>query len=278
MPDLDMPGPRAAETELTPVERHGDFWIKRDDLFNIAGVCGGKARTCWHLAQGAPGLVTAGSRMSPQVNIVAQIANHLGIPARAHTPNGELSPELLDAQAAGCEIVRVKPGHNSVIIARARADSAARGWREIPFGMECEAAIKLTRAQVANVPRDIKRLVIPVGSGMSLAGVLWGLKDCGLNVPVLGIRVGADPCKKLAKYAPPDWASMAKLIESGSDYHKPADTSRWCDIALDPIYEGKCVPSLKPGDLLWIVGIRRTAVIAEQYRDQLDRDEVGAVK
>ena len=52
------------------------------------------------------------------------------------------------------------------------------------------------------MPREIKRLVIPVGSGMSLAGVLWGMKDCGLSVPVLGVRVGADPRKQLAKYAP----------------------------------------------------------------------------
>jgi 1-aminocyclopropane-1-carboxylate deaminase/D-cysteine desulfhydrase-like pyridoxal-dependent ACC family enzyme len=274
----DAPVSTSAAPDLTPVELHGDFWIKRDDLFSIAGVCGGKARTCWHLAQGAPGLVTAGSRSSPQVNIVAQIAKHLGIPARAHTPTGELSPELLDAQAAGCEVVRVKPGHNTVIIARARTDAAARGWREIPYGMECDAAIALTRAQVANVPREIKRLVIPVGSGMSLAGVLWGMRDCGLSVPVLGVRVGADPRKQLVKYAPPDWERMVKLTESGSDYHKPAEITRLGNIALDHIYEGKCVPFLKTGDLLWIVGIRRTAVIAEQYGEQVDKDEVATVK
>ena len=78
---------------LTPIETHGGHLVKRDDLFSIGGVNGGKVRTCWHLAQGAKGLVTAGSRQSPQVNIVAHIAKKLNIPSRVHMPRGKLSPE-----------------------------------------------------------------------------------------------------------------------------------------------------------------------------------------
>ena len=85
----------------TPVQRRGELWFKRDDLFEVGGVYGGKVRTCYALAQGAAGLVTAGSRQSPQANIVAQIARVMGIPCRVHTPTGELSPELLAARAAG---------------------------------------------------------------------------------------------------------------------------------------------------------------------------------
>ena len=109
------------------------------------------------------------------------------------------------------------------------------------------------------MPRAITRVVIPVGIGMSLAGVLWGMKDCGLTARTLGVRVGANPRKLLAKYAPPDWELMVQLVDSGSDYHQPAATTRLGNVTLDPIYEGKCVPFLEPGDLLWIVGIRRTA-------------------
>ena len=61
-------------TAPTPLQQVGNFLVKRDDLFEIAGVCGGKARTCWAMSQGAPGLVTAGSRSSPQANIVAHVA------------------------------------------------------------------------------------------------------------------------------------------------------------------------------------------------------------
>ena len=247
---------------LTPVESLGDVWVKRDDKFSVAGVVGGKARTCWYLAQGARGLVTAGSRVSPQVNIVAHIARYLSIPCRVHVPSGELSPEVESARAAGAEVVQHKPGYNSVIIARAREDAEARGWTNIPFGMECAEAVKQTRAQAANIPEGVKRIVIAVGSGMSLAGLLWGLKDAGRHIPVIGVKVGADPVKRLKEYAPPDWQERVILEESGTDYHAEAGEKVFRGLLLDPIYEAKCAPLLQAGDLLWVVGIRETAITA----------------
>lgn len=244
----------------TPVERRGGMWFKRDDLFRVAGVRGGKVRTCWHLAQGATGLVTAGSRASPQVNIVAHVAARLGIPCRAHTPQGDASPEVRAAIAVGAERVAWPAGYNTVIIARAQADAAARGWREIPFGMECQEAVDATRAQVASLPPGVGRIVIPVGSGMSLAGVLWGLVDTGHRARVLGVVVGADPGKRLRRWAPPGWEQRVRLIPAGVDYHSPARGSGVLHgVQLDPIYEAKCIPFLAPGDLLWCVGLRQTA-------------------
>jgi DNA modification methylase len=246
--------------ELTPVEEHGGILVKRDDLFSIAGVCGGKVRSCWALSRDASGgLVTAGASASPQVNIVAHIARRLGLPCRVHVPTGALTPEVEAAKAAGAEIVQHKPGYNSVIVARAREDAAALGWTEIPFGMECEEAIRQTRRQVANLPESIKRIVAPVGSGMSLAGILHGLKDAGRSVPVLGVCVGADPAKRLDEYAPKNWREMVKLVEPGMDYHAPAEATVLGDLQLDPHYEAKCLPFLREGDLFWVVGIRQTA-------------------
>ena len=92
-------------TALTPLQQVGNFLVKRDDLFEIAGVRGGKARTCWAMGQGAPGLVTAGSRSSPQANIVAHVAKALGVPCRVHVPAGKLGPELVAAQAAGAVVI-----------------------------------------------------------------------------------------------------------------------------------------------------------------------------
>lgn len=257
--DVEFPGDEAI-ADLTPVERNNGYYLKRDDLYSIAGVCGGKVRTCWHLSQGADGLVTAGSRQSPQVNIVAQIAKYLDVPCRVHTPQGELSPEVKDAQAAGAEVIQHKAGYNNVIIARAREDAADRCWTEIPFGMECQEAIEQTRKQVANVPAEVKRIVMPVGSGMSLAGVLWGLHDNGYDIPVVGVQVGADPSKRLDKYAPPNWREIATLVETDTDYHQEAEQVDFHGIQLDPIYEAKAAPYVESDDLFWIVGIRRTAM------------------
>lgn len=255
---------------LTPVEAHGSVLVKRDDLFSLGGVSGGKVRTCWHLMQGAIGVTTAGSRQSPQVNIVAQLAKLTGIPARVHTPTGELSPEVLAAQEAGAELVQHKAGYNSVIIARSKADAKAQGWRDIPFGMECAEAVAMTRRQVANLPfGQFSRLVMPVGSGMSLAGVLWGLVDAGQEVPVLGVVVGAAPVDRLEKYAPPGWQGACTLVASGLDYHAEVPEVHLGALALDPVYEAKCLPHLQPGDLLWVVGIRATAEAQEGAANSL---------
>lgn len=242
----------------TPIERHGDIWLKRDDLFEVAGVPGGKVRTCWHLAQGAPGLITAGSRSSPQVNIVAHIARKLGVPCRVHVPSGELKPELLAAQAAGAEIVQHRPGYNSVIVARAREDAQRTGWREIPFGMECEEAVRQTAGQVRDIPAGVRRIVVPVGSGMSYCGILHGLQEHRMRLPTLGVMVGADPRKRLERFAPVFPTSWPHLVPAGVDYHA-AVNERIGDVVLDPHYEAKCARFLEPGDLLWVVGIRQTA-------------------
>lgn len=248
--------------DFTPVEEIAGYLVKRDDKFMIAGVPGGKVRTCWALCQGAEGLITAGSRQSPQVNIVAHIAQRLGVPCRVHVPQGEITPELSSAQTCGAEVVQHKAGYNNVIVARAREDAAASGWREIPFGMECAEAVAATGSQVDNLPwGSFSRIVMPVGSGMSLAGVLAGLARVGKDVPVLGVQVGADPTKRLDEFAP-GWRDRCTLIPSGLDYHDHAPLTRLGDLELDPVYEAKCLPFLQPGDLLWVVGVRETVARA----------------
>jgi hypothetical protein len=253
-----LAGPVARETWApTPIDQHGDVWVKRDDRFSIAGVHGGKVRTCWALAQGATGLVTASSRSSPQANIVAHVARELGIPARLHIPGGDLGPELEAARLTGVEIVQHMPGYSTVIKARAADDADERAWRLIPFGMECQEAVDATASQVVDLP-PAARIVVPVGSGMTLAGIVTGLERIGSNTPVVGVVVGADPVKRLDRWAP-DWRLRATLVPSGTDYHRPADITNLYGVVLDPYYEAKCIPFVLAGDMLWVVGIRQTA-------------------
>lgn len=253
-----LPSMASPETP-TPVERSGELWLKRDDALLVAGVRGGKVRTCWRLAQGATGLVTAGSRSSPQVNIVAHVAKALGIPCRVHVPAGARTPELEAAAATGAEVLGHRPGRNSVICARARADAEERGWKLIPFGMECREAVEETAAQVVRVD-GVRRIVVPVGSGMTLAGVLHGLDRIGWDVPVLGVLVGADPTARLGTYAPAWWKDERRLqLKRASTSYDEAARADVDGVVLDPHYEAKCVPFLEAGDLLWIVGIRETA-------------------
>jgi 1-aminocyclopropane-1-carboxylate deaminase/D-cysteine desulfhydrase-like pyridoxal-dependent ACC family enzyme len=249
-------------TALTPLQQVGDFFVKRDDLFEFAGVRGGKARTCWTIAQGAHGLVTAGNRSSPAGNIVAHVARALGVPCRVHVPAGAPGPQLVKAKAAGAVIIPHSPGYPSVINRRALDDAKERGWQVIPFGMECVEAVRQTAAQACatvvqmhSLTDKPRRVVVPVGSGMSLAGILHGFAQAEITTPVVGVVVGACPVKRLNKWAPPNWRDLCELVRCDIDFNRPVADARLGDVELDPIFEAKCLAFLRSGDLLWIVGI-----------------------
>jgi 1-aminocyclopropane-1-carboxylate deaminase/D-cysteine desulfhydrase-like pyridoxal-dependent ACC family enzyme len=251
----------------TPVELHGDIWLKRDDLYSYAGRHGGKVRTCRAIAErakghGCVGLITAGSRQSPQVSIVAAIARHLGMRCRVHVPAGADTPQIAAALSAGAEVVRHRPGYNTVIVARAREDAVAlRRWGLVPFGMECVSAIQMTATQVSSALEvGPARVIVPVGSGMSLAGVLSGMYGSAslvdARVPVLGVVCGADPTSRLDRWAPLWRAQGVELVGAAVDYHRHVAAAVG-GVSLDPVYEAKCAEFLRPGDLLWVVGHRR---------------------
>lgn len=250
--------------ELTPVEEHGGHLVKRDDLYSAFGAMGGKARSCQYLCEqalksGLNGLVTAGSKKSPQIQIVSFIAKHYGVPFHAHCPQGELGQELEVAKANGAEIFQHRAGYNNVIIRRAKDDAEAMGYAEIPFGMECWEAVYQTALQVKSLVEPYKqgkfsRIIMPIGSGMSLSGVLWGLLYWGIDVPVVGVQVGGKYEKRLQTYAPEDM--NLTTVKSTYDYHKYYENNQIGDLKLDPIYEAKCLDFIEEGDLLWVVGVR----------------------
>jgi threonine dehydratase len=246
-----------ALSALTLVQRVDKVWLKRDDLFSVWGVNGGKARACLALArQARAGLTTAAARKSPQSFIVAAIAGGLGLPSRIHTAEGAVTEELARAKQLGAEVVFHRPGYNSVIIRRALDDGAAMGWTVVPFGMACPEAVQLTALQAANIPAGVKRLVVSVGSGITLAGILAALAQAGRQLPVLGIVVGADPTRRLDQWAPAGWRRLVELRQSRMSYKQSPSNSRLGDVALDPIYEAKCLSFLEEGDCLWVVGHR----------------------
>ncbi|MFJ9126983.1 hypothetical protein ACIRJS_23110 [Streptomyces sp. NPDC102340] len=100
--------------------------------------------------------------------------------------------------------------------------------------------------------------MVPVGSGITLAAILRGLRIAENPTPVLGVRVAGDPTSTLNRHAP-GWDACATLITSRAAY---ADTvpNRLGDLVLDPHYEAKVLPHLRAGDLLWAVGVRASAL------------------
>ena len=254
--------------DYTPVEYHeeADIWMKREDHYTFAGVRGAKVRTCMFLVDEARkkgvGVITAGGRHSPQVNFVAQIAYKMGVKCRVHVPTGPLTPELLAARSTGAKVVQHEFGYNTVIFARAREDAEERGWVMVPYGMESQEAIDFTIPQTSNLPAEAKRLVNCAGSGMTLAGILWGLENDNNDIPVLAVCCGGDPTPNLDKWAPENWRDRVELEQSPSDYNQPARESVYAGVQLDPFYEAKTIPFLKQGDCLWVSAIRPSAVMA----------------
>jgi 1-aminocyclopropane-1-carboxylate deaminase/D-cysteine desulfhydrase-like pyridoxal-dependent ACC family enzyme len=170
-----------------------------------------------------------------------------------------------DAAAHGAELIQHKPGYNSVIMHRAEADvKAHKKWTYIPFGMEHRHAMNCTRSQVASIANEMekgmpqpKRIVITLGSGMSAAGVLHGLQDLGLSIPVLGVRIGADPTKRLDRYAPAMWRQSMSIIDATVHHSYTTHLDRKIGgVQLDGHYEAKAVDYVHKGDLFWIIGVR----------------------
>jgi len=248
---------------ITPVEEHGGILVKREDTWSRGGASGAKARALFTAADGAAGILTAGARTSPQLERAALAARALGIPARLHTGSGADTAETKLATAAGAELVRHHPARLSVIRARFRKDAerlSGNGWACVPFGMEHPVYLGQVREQATSLPRTgFDRLVVPVGSGMTLAAILCGLIAAGHHMEVLGVRVGADPSVLLDRYAP-RWRHRVTLV-NGVGGFSPAATTRLGDLPLDPYYEAKTLPYLRPGDLMWAVGTRTSIAV-----------------
>ena len=249
--------------DLTPVEYYEKegIWLKRDDKFEICGVRGGKSRSAYQvilelLKNGYKDIVTAGSRQSPQCEIVSYICEELGVNCYVFMPfGGDTSVIEHLKKNSKTTLYRVRPGYNNVIIARARDFANEMHYGYVPFGMECAQNVEVTSNQVQNIPDEVKRIVIPVGSGMSFSSVVTGLTKFSIQKPILGVQVGKDPSKVISEYADGLFFTDYKIVKSPVDYHDAIEA--WVgNVNLDPIYEAKCFEYLQSGDLLWIVGHR----------------------
>lgn len=254
---------RLSISDLTPVEYYEKegIWLKRDDTFEVYGVRGGKSRSAYQvilqlLEKGYKTIVTAGSRQSPQCEIVSFICESMGIDCKLFMPfGGDTSVITNIKNNSHTEIIRVRPGYNNIIVARAREYAESRNCGYVPFGMECEENVSITSEQVQNIPEECKRIVIPVGSGMSFSSVVTGMTKYGINKPILGVRVGKDPEKIIREYAEGLDFIDYEIVTSSVDYHDAVEAYVG-DYQLDPIYEAKCREFLCEGDCLWVVGKR----------------------
>ena len=252
---------------LTPVERVGDYWFKRDDYFmpfDDIPVNGGKVRQCIcllndareHIVENCGSLVaTATGMKSPQGIIVSRVARQLGMESVVFVGNTSLdmitaNPKKYALMSntlnvggkinTGCKIA-----FDNVLqsfIDRWSADNKLNPFR-IRFGINMaeyrDAIIGSVARQVRNLPDDLDYLVVPCGSCIMLSGILTGLEEYGKRVGrVVGIQIAGYDRRKFVETAIGRGMKYDFRISTDYRYATPLKKT-YNGIGLDWHYEGK---------------------------------------
>ncbi|WP_304393299.1 pyridoxal-phosphate dependent enzyme [uncultured Clostridium sp.] len=249
---------------MTEVQKVGNLYFKRDDLFEYGGMKGAKVRAAKILcekakAEGYTTVTSLGAKSSPQINILASVCRELGLNAVGHTTNAELQYDMLQAISKGADVIQHPYGYTNVLVKRAREYAVNNNAYYLPFGMDDIESVYATTQEVESILpyiNDIKRVVIVVGSGINLAGLVKGFIKHKIHVPILGIEVGSVAYKKiLEKYIGDKvWQKYCTIEKALQPYNSYAEYTNINGIDVDSTYEGKCLPFLKKGDLFWIIG------------------------
>lgn len=209
-----LPTPLVAAERLRAALGCGPLWLKRDDLTGFA-VAGNKVRALEHLlgdalARGVDVLVTGGGPDSNFVAAAAQAARVAGLDCELVVwGDAAGTTALAMATDAGARVHRLGDDRRERVdaeVERLAADLERSGRRPIAVprgGSTAVGGAGFARAAAEVVaqwpePRP-PTVVLPVGSGGSVAGLLAGLTAAGAGWPVLGASVSRPPGEITAK-------------------------------------------------------------------------------
>lgn len=287
--------------DLTPVERvSANLYLKRDDLFTAYSglIRGAKMR---QTIQDVRYLRTRCKRvrtvvLSTSVNgttgtIAAEVAKEHGLAcivcvgATTEERLREL-PMMRLAKAHGATISIVAgTAYASVLQSRVREIVQKAGYEcaMLDYGLWWPRG---TTEQVENLPNRLDNLVIPCGTGIQMAAILYGLSRSSKAIRrVIGVRVGPDRRKaidrRLRTVGVREYMQQTFFGRSGVqyelhqcaghlDYSKPVHASV-AGIDLDPYYEAKAytwmLNNLDPSEktCFWIVGKHPTEAEIDAY-------------
>jgi 1-aminocyclopropane-1-carboxylate deaminase/D-cysteine desulfhydrase-like pyridoxal-dependent ACC family enzyme len=268
--------------QLTPVSVEAGYQVKRDDLFSIShsgGIRGGKLRQCLLLLQGksCSRLISAGSIHSPQLAIVAYVAQHFGLPCSLFVGGRQETASLAIARNFGADVIRCCSGRHTVLFAEARRFAEAGDFL-VPFGMRPNEPdrqfYETCAAQVRNIPANTHTIVIASGSGVTATIVAYGLwKEHRTDVRIAIVNVGPDRRRciletlRALEPASAEWAEKDRVLRvfsvgqaPGFRYESPAQF-HFGRVTLHPLYEAKAfrwfsnhVPFDTAHTLFWVTG------------------------
>lgn len=251
--------------KISDVELVDGLFLKRNDLIQIYNSNGLKAQGALNFILNAKkqgkSVVSVGSRYSPQCDIISDICNNENVNCDLFLPSGEETDVIKRIINRGCNIHRIKYGYTSNLIYNAKKFSYDKKNRVfIPFGMMCLENIHLIAKQVENIPYEVKRIIVPIGSGVNFCGIMQGLMDFNrFDVELVGVQVGAISTKFIKNHLPIMNEIKYKIITYKEEFssikrYNQRVFEKIGNVELNPIYEGKCFSFLRKGDCFWIVG------------------------
>lgn len=261
---------------LTRVDCFGDWFAKRDDLAAYTGPefpAGSKVRQYLRMAKTTPGApmvvgCSADSAMQIYVAAAAYQTNVKGIVFTAG--RAEPTDATQYAQRWGADLREVRPGYLSVIRNRARAYGKELGQ---VVRWDVAGALRDAAEQTANLPDEVRRIIIPTGSGLTAAGVMAGMAERGHKASVVVAAVSdmadvenieASASKLTTKQLP-----SLHLIRAPYEYGQWLARRLPDGTPLDPFYAAKALDYIQPGDCLWLPGLRPVEAFPAKCRAAL---------
>ena len=262
---------------LTSVDSFGPWSSKRDDRaafsdFNLPS--GSKVRQYLYMsgkAENAPLIVGCSATSAMQV-YVAFAAKALGTPGIVYVPKRNTpSASTAWARGMGVEVNEVSPGYLSFVrkLAKDRAKSLGPVVR-----WDVDFALRDTTYQCQNVPHHLRRVVVPVGTGLICAGIMAGLALYGGGkTEVLGVGVSdmsdKDKIVSLARKMTAQALPNLTLIRHPLPYDRGVAAVLPDGSPLDPYYAAKALAYVQEGDCLWVPGVRPLGAFPKECLDKL---------
>ena len=192
-----LPSPVQSLEHILP-----DFWIKRDDM--NAPLCGGnKVRALEFLLGGlheGDSVITVGGTGSTHILATALHAARIGVSTYALRWRHEMNPVAFQVSSRIETLIDHSTVHLTPVlpIARARLRAIRGKARYIPIGGSVplgvlghmNAALELVeQIQAGKMPRPAK-VILPLGTGGTAAGLMLGFAVAGVDIEVVGVRTG----------------------------------------------------------------------------------------
>lgn len=267
--------------EITPIDEFGGYLRKRDDLFNMNGIKGGKVRQCAklvydnleHIHKNCQStIVTAAGLPSPQSVIVSAVAKYFGLKCKISVPyyrEGLIDYNRINvslAQKFGAEIYAVGNPNTTGPEKDVEKMVKENGYFWVKFGMNGDNVTRTISEQVVNIPNTVKNIVVISGSGLSAIGIIRGLAKYKKGVTDIHVVALSDYFNRNKEKwydtlpTSEKWDGNINVHMSTIPYQKLLKIDE--TYQFDLTYESKAwkwmTENIKPSTetLFWMVGVR----------------------